>query len=180
MRNGYKLINRIGCSVAVVCLIIFMISAAKYNEKYNQDIEVVDTVNVNGRSFDTITMDQYDRIVDYVYRFAGNDDFAVQYAVAECILNGIEKTSSQSNIDSYLDKLYKERDGHFIKTKFENESEDKQDAIRESVQSALDERTMPSGVTMAIYSTDRKMIVIHKERYTQSYLDNTTIQFYYQ
>lgn len=184
MKNEYKKsIRRISVAVSMTALAVFIAAAFHYYSiHHSQGADAnVETVNVNDRSFDTITMCQYDRMVDYVYRFAGDDDFAVQYAVAECILNDIEKSYSQNKIDTYLDCLYSRRSDHFTQTKFENESEDKQDAIREAVQSALDERTMPSGVTAAVYKTDDDSFRVDcDEIYTQPYLSNTNIIFYYQ
>lgn len=139
--------------------------------------EQIPVVHVQDRSFDTITMNQYDRLVDFVYRYAKDDDFATQYALSECILNDIEANHSQNKIGVYIDKLYDKYETRLIKSDFDKETEDTKDAIREAVQSALDERTMPSGVS-AFY----KIGELYKpsDRYAKNYLDDSSIVFCYE
>lgn len=104
--------------------------------------------HVQGRTFGTITESQYDKLVDIVYKVAGKDTFEVQYALTEVILNDIESDKkNMKDIDKYLNTLYQKLDPVFPQDEFYDEGEDYQTALLEAVQAALDERTMPSGVT---------------------------------
>lgn len=104
--------------------------------------------HVQGRTFETITESQYDKLVDIVYKVAGKDTFEVQYALTEVILNDIESDKkNMKDIDKYLNTLYQKLDPVFPQDEFYDEGEDYQTALLEAVQAALDERTMPSGVT---------------------------------
>ena len=168
-------------TVTVLVFMSFMMTVAVKNptETSAASLETVRTVQVQSRSFDTITMDQYDRIVDFVYKYAGQCDFAVQYALSECILNDIESSGYRDEIDTYLDDLYIIYEDSLSQTNFEHESEDKQDAIREAVQSALDERTMPSDVTKFEKYNDSNTYFNKYENYSPEYLGNSLLKFYY-
>lgn len=168
-------------TVAVLVFMSFMMTVAVKTptETSAASLETVRTVQVQSRSFDTITMNQYDRIVDFVYKYAGDEEFPIQYALSECILNAIEDLGYQKNIDTYLDNLYEKYEDRLPQTSFENESEDTQDAIREAVQSALDERTMPSGVTKFEKYNESTKYFNKYENYVPEYLSDSLLKFYY-
>lgn len=162
--------------IAAVVLIITILDSNQVSSSASQNVE---TVQVQERSFDTITMDQYDRMVDFVYKYAGDEEFPIQYALSECMLNAIEELGYQKNVDTYLDRLYEKYGDRLPQTSFENESEDTQDAIREAVQSALDERTMPSGVTKFEKYNESTKYFNKYENYVPEYLSDSLLKFYY-
>lgn len=144
--------------------------------------------HVQGRTFETITESQYDKLVDIIYKVAGKDTFEVQYALTEVILNDIESDKkNMKDIDKYLNTLYQRLDPVFSQDEFYDENNDYQTALLEAVQAALDERTMPSGVTKfgivgapvnLKYSFEKKecdVLYIYYDKYIKS----KHVEFYY-
>lgn len=124
------------------------------------------SLKVYGRNFDSITLDEFEMIVERVFLISGDLSFETQVAVASVVFNRLESTTYPNGVKSVLGNMGLNSTSNYI---YSNGScsywySDSMDSVCEAVQAVINnDPNVPSvpnnvtGITTDVANVDKSM-----------------------